>query len=112
MNAISLSLILCAELFAVTGQILLKLAMNQKNSLAPRRAPRLFFTAIAAQTVGFAIWIGLMPKFNLSYLYPFEGLSRIMLAVAAALFLKEKMTPRLWLGVLLISFGVILVSKS
>jgi uncharacterized membrane protein len=36
----------------------------------------------------------------------------VMLMFAASIFLKEKMTPSLWVGVALICTGVLLVSRS
>ena len=46
------------------------------------------------------------------FVYPFEGLSPILVMLGAAIFLKEKLTLRTWLGILLIGSGVALVSAS
>jgi uncharacterized membrane protein len=62
--------------------------------------------------VNFFLWEGLLSKFDLSYLYPFDGLNRVVLMFAASIFLKEKMTLELWVGVALICAGVLLVSRS
>ena len=48
----------------------------------------------------------------LSYLYPFQGLSVILIAITAALTLREKLTLQLAIGALLISAGIVLVSLS
>ncbi|MGA8657812.1 MAG: hypothetical protein WB586_16830 [Chthoniobacterales bacterium] len=48
----------------------------------------------------------------MSYLYPFEGIQRILLVFGATLFLKERMTKQLWLGVTFIVIGTVLVSMS
>ena len=69
-------------------------------------------SGIAVKTVAFFLWLGLLSKFELSYLYPFEGVSPILIVLGAAIFLREKMTRSLWLGVALISAGVVLVSAS
>jgi hypothetical protein len=41
-------------------------------------------------TVGFFTWLALLRRFDLSYLYPFEGVDRVLLAVAAWLILRRK----------------------
>jgi len=54
----------------------------------------------------------LLQHFDLSYLYPFQGLSVIIISILAAVILREKLTPRLFFGAALISGGVVLVSLS
>ena len=51
-------------------------------------------------------------QFDLSYLYPFEKLDRVLLAFAAWLILKEKMTRDLWIGVICICLGTVFVAGS
>ena len=63
-------------------------------------------------TISFFITLGLLQRFDLSYLYPFQGLSIIIISLIAALILKEKLSWRLMIGVLLITAGVVLVSMS
>ena len=96
------------------GQILFKLAMNQTNESGLRMARFLpvFGAGIATMALGFFLWLGLMARFPLSYLFPFEGLDRLLLVFAAWIFLKERMTPALWLGVLMITAGIFLVGVS
>jgi len=54
----------------------------------------------------------LLQRFDLSYLYPFQGLSVIFITVMAAVVLKEKLNWQLTIGALLISAGIVLVSLS
>ena len=63
-------------------------------------------------TISFFLTLGLLQRFDLSYLYPFQGLSVIIITVMAALMLKEKLTLQLTIGALLISAGIVLVSLS
>jgi len=62
--------------------------------------------------ISFFLTLGLLQHFDLSYLYPFQGLSIIMITLLAAIVLKEKLTLQLAIGALLISAGVALVSLS
>ena len=41
---------------------------------------------VLAMTVGFFTWLTLLQRFNLSYLYPFEGLNNVILAFGAWFF--------------------------
>ena len=98
----------------VAGQILLKHAMEimARETYSRRAATVVFAAAIAAFAVNFFVNIGLLQRFDLSYFFPFHGLSVILIALVGAWILKEKLTWRLTIGSLLISFGVMLVSLS
>ena len=98
----------------VAGQLLLKRAMdlNQARGRFEAHALRLLFFGIGAMTLSFFLKLGLFTRFDLSFLYPLEGLSVIIITLAAAILLREKLTPRLLLGTLLISAGVAIVSTS
>jgi uncharacterized membrane protein len=63
-------------------------------------------------TISFFLTLGLLQRFDLSYLYPFQGLSVIIISVMAAVMLKEKLTLQLIIGALLITAGIVLVSLS
>jgi drug/metabolite transporter (DMT)-like permease len=107
-------LVFCLILFSgtcsVTGQIFFKHAMSgHVRSGKPRRSLNLA-AGVLAMTVGFFTWLTLLQRFNLSYLYPFEGLDNVILAFGAWLFLQERMTSELWLGMILICFGTMLIS--
>ncbi len=67
---------------------------------------------IALMTLSFFLTLGLLQRFDLSYLYPFQGLSVIIISLVAAVILKEKLTSQLTIGALLISAGIVLVSLS
>src|SRR2546423_12788716 len=67
---------------------------------------------ILLMTISFFLTLGLLQRFDLSYLYPFQGLSVIFITLLAAIVLKEKLNTRLAIGALLISAGIVLVSMS
>lgn len=114
MNALTLSMILLSQGCLAAGQILIKKSVDVTNQI-PICWSRFFAyltLGIGITTLWFLLWLGLMQRFHLSYLYPFEGLSPPLLVLGASLFLKEKTTLRLWLGVLLIGVGVSFVATS
>jgi uncharacterized membrane protein len=113
MSVLALALILLALVTFVAGQIFLKHAMQstteayQRSSVAVRVGAGIFL-----MTISFFITLGLLQRFDLSYLYPFQGLSSIIISLIAALLLKEKLNWQLTIGALLITIGVVLVSVS
>ncbi len=113
MSFLALTLILIALVAFVGGQILLKHAMAPASpGLTRPRFIALLAAGIFLMTISFFLTLGLLQRFDLSYLYPFQGLSTIIISLMAAVLLKEKLTLRLTIGALLISAGVILVSLS
>jgi uncharacterized membrane protein len=105
-------LILFSGTCSVTGQIFLKHAMSGcVGGGKPCRSLNLA-AGVLAMTVGFFTWLTLLQRFNLSYLYPFEGIDNVILAFGACIFLRENMTGELWLGMILICFGTMLVSAT
>ena len=107
-------LILISVSCFVAGQILLKHAMDitARTSYSRRHAGLVFAAAIAVFAVNFFVNIGLLQRFDLSYFFPFQGLSVILIVLAGAWLLREKLSLRLTIGSIIISLGVILVSLS
>ncbi|MEA3188300.1 MAG: hypothetical protein QOD99_2130 [Chthoniobacter sp.] len=112
MNVLTFLCVVLTEISSVAGQIFFKHAMSLPSTRTRGKFLSIFLSGIAVKALAFFLWLGLLSKFDLSYLYPFEGLSPILLVLAAAIFLREKMSRSLWIGVLLISAGVMLVSAS
>ncbi len=113
----TLFLILTALGTLVAGQLLLKWALNEDEDPAPPRPARqrralVFAGGILSMTISFFVNLGLLQQHDLSFVFPFQGLSVIMVVACAWLFLKERLTLPLVGGALLITAGVILVSAS
>ncbi len=106
-------LIFIALVTFATGQLFFKRAMEESRRLGfGGKFATYFFPGIASMTVSFFLTLGLLQRFDLSYIYPFQGLSIIIISAAAAFLLNEKLTLQLTIGALLISAGVVLVSLS
>ena len=113
MTPIAWIIVLVALLAAVGGQIFLKKSMQSSHGPAGFRSRTVaipFATGIALMTMQFFLNLGLLQRYDLSFIYPFQGLSVIIITFAAALTLREKLTLQLIAGSLLISLGVALVS--
>jgi len=101
--------VLC-QLLIVGGQLSLKKAVGKEMK---RRHPvGDFALGIGCLTVWFFLWLGLMSKWDLSKLYPFEGLNPAMMAIGAWVILKEKLPMSAWLGLILVCAGIAIVSRS
>ena len=112
MTLLLFCLILFSGTCSVAGQIFFKHAMSGCVGSGKSHRALSLAAGVLAMTVGFFTWLTLLQRFNLSYLYPFEGLDNVILAFGAWLFLREKITRELWLGTILICFGTMLVSAT
>jgi uncharacterized membrane protein len=114
MTPTALLLILISVSALVAGELLLKHAMQSTVASGYRQRTFVVFllTGVAAMGIYFMLTLGLLQRFDLSYVYPFQGLSVIFISAAAAFLLREKLTVPLVIGSLLITAGVVLVSIS
>jgi uncharacterized membrane protein len=98
----------------VAAQLILKRVMEFSTVNGMRNSYFVWRVVIGVvlMTVSFFLTLGLLQRFDLSYLYPFQGLSVIFITILAAVVLKEKLSARLTIGALLITVGIVLVSMS
>ena len=113
MKVLPFILIFIALVTFVSGQLLFKHAMEgSRASGFGKQFLKTFIPGVAAMTVSFFLTLGLLQRFDLSFVYPFQGLSVIIISVTATFMLKEKLSFQLLFGALLISLGVVFVSLS
>jgi multidrug transporter EmrE-like cation transporter len=115
MTGIALAIVLSALVAAVTGQILLKHAMASSHGEKGFRSRSVvipFAAGIALMTAQFFLVLGLLQRYDLSFIYPFQGLGVIIITFTAGITLREKLTLPLVIGSVLISVGVALVSMT
>ena len=114
MTAAAVLLALLCQLFLVTGQLTLKRGMNATRLLPPPKARVIGSLAggVGLLAVWFFLWLGLLRDWELSRLFPFEGLNPALVVLGAGLLLKERVSPIGWIGIAMISLGVALVSGS
>ena len=114
MSPFLLCLILISLAAFVAGQLLLKRAME--STVSGGFGQWTFAIFISAGTVAMAISyflnLGLLQRLDLSYLYPFQGLSVLFITAAAWFVLRERITLPILLGSGIITIGVVLVSIS
>jgi len=116
--------ILGAVALVVAGQLLLKMGMLRVGSIdaARLRSPLSLVGAIArepAVLLGFVIyaasallWLYVLSRSELSFAFPFLSLAYAGVSAAATVLLKEHFTAHQWMGLALVTFGVIAVAAS
>ena len=114
MSFLAFFFIVVSLLSFVAAQLILKRAMEATTTSGFRNTQFVSKVtgSIILMTISFFLTLGLLQRFDLSYLYPFQGLSVIFITLIAAIVLKEKLNTRLAIGALLISVGIVLVSLS
>jgi drug/metabolite transporter (DMT)-like permease len=113
-------LVLVTTLCTIGGQLILKRAMvtlrplqSQGNldflfgaALSP-----LVWMALALQVLGYVAWMFVISREKLSVAFALSGSTFYLLMAAASwLFYGERLVPLQWLGLALISLGVVLVT--
>jgi uncharacterized membrane protein len=114
MSFLAFFLIVVSLLSFVAAQLILKRAMEAttRTGFPNTQFVSKITSGILLMTISFFLTLGLLQRFDLSYLYPFQGLSVIFITLIAGAVLKEKLNMRLTVGALLISVGIVLVSLS
>lgn len=119
----SILLILFSISIAVAGQILLKIGINRigmVNFGNLDALKQLFFGVIKSPLVisglflyviSAAIWLVVLSAVDLSFAYPFIGFTYVMVLVLSKFILKEDVNPIRWAGALIITIGVIVISR-
>lgn len=111
MSTLSIILVTLTFVLQVVGQVFFKVAMDETGATKPvRQRAGAFAAGIAAMALSFFLGLSQLSEIPLSKYYPFEGIERVVIVIAAAFFLREKITLRIALGVALICGGLFLVA--
>jgi uncharacterized membrane protein len=114
-----LAMVVCAN----AGDLLLKRGMTEIGAVAITATgiSRAFWMTVSSATIwlGILFLIGFMVSYmtvlswaDYSYVMPAGAFGYAILTVLAVVFLHENVTPKRWLGVLLICVGVLLVGQT
>ena len=118
-NILIFSIILFQVCINTGAQILLKKGVNQISfdqpliSLATAVITNWYiFAGVSLFVLSLLIWLYLLSKCELSYLYPFGSLSYVLAAIAGWYFFAENLSLLRICGILIIFVGVCCVAKS
>jgi drug/metabolite transporter (DMT)-like permease len=114
-------LLLIAISLTVTGEVLLKLGMNEVRSEVGAfslQPPVLLRTFTEWRVVlGFALifsgalfWLGVISRADFSFAYPLLALSYVVGMIPARFILNEHVTPNRILGALIVVLGAVVIT--
>lgn len=113
-----------AMLCAGVGNIFLSRGMKTVGSLDSRRPVEIlkfFRRAILNRNVllgvfiscgYFFLWLAVLSMADISWALPMNGIEYLMVAFLARTFLKEKISKERWIGIALISVGILFMMGS
>ncbi|HYY27696.1 MAG TPA: EamA family transporter [Chthoniobacterales bacterium] len=112
MSLSTLAILILSQLALAAGEVCLKYASGSEHFPPANISVRAtwFAIGIAAMAAWFFLWLHLMHFFELNRLFAFEGVSPLLIAVASALFLSERISVRAWFASFLIAIGITLVA--
>jgi len=116
-----LSLIFLTDLIDTIGQLILKRSINSldfhidsftkafKLVVQLLKIPRVWFGFILSG-VSLVVWLFVLTKAELGFAFSLDSMRYILIALASAFFLKEKIVPIRWLGIFCVILGIVLVA--
>ncbi len=119
----SILLILISISIAVGGQILLKIGMNRMGNIAVNSMSSLghlflgvvkspiVLVGLFMYVISAAIWLVVISAVDLSFAYPFIGLTYVLILIVSKFILKESVNPIRWAGAAIITIGVVVISR-
>ncbi|KAF0135058.1 MAG: hypothetical protein FD145_196 [Candidatus Saganbacteria bacterium] len=106
---------------AVVGQLLMKQGMNQFGTfpisqiitkIIPMFLNPWVFSGLVAFAFSSIFWLAVLSRLQLSLAYPMVSIAYVVVTFASIIFFKEQVALIRWVGVLVICFGVVLISRS
>lgn len=119
----SVLLILLSISIAVGGQLLLKIGIDKigmSDFSSIKAVAGLFagiikspivLTGLFLYFISAAIWLIVLSTVDLSFAYPFIGFTYVMVLTLSKFVLKEDVNPVRWIGALIITTGVVVISR-
>ncbi len=117
----TLFLVAVAVGIAVVGQLCLKVGMSRVGYLGIDRlmlpmewvpkivkTPQILF-ALPLYFLGFVIWLIILSRAELSFVYPLLSGTYVLIPLASRLILDETILPRQWVGISVLCIGIWLV---
>lgn len=120
----ALPLVFFSVLCAISGQLLLKIGMtrlgpigasvlaNPLGTILPVVSSPLVVLGLGCYVAGAISWLVVLSRLPLSLAYPVLAISYALIPILAWLLLGESVPGIRWIGIALISIGVVVVSQS
>lgn len=109
--------------FTVYGQLAIKMRIGNYGSLPVESYEKIIFllkffldpiifSGFVSAFLASLCWMAAMTKFELSYAYPFMGLTFVLVSIFGVLFMSESLSLYKLLGLILIVSGIIITAKA
>ena len=118
---VNYTLLAASILLAVVGQLLMKKGMMAfgafpvskllQNIIPMFMNPYVFF-GFASFGLSSIFWLVVLSRLPLSLVYPMVSVAYVLVAFASMIFFREQISLIRWAGILVIVFGVFLISRS
>ena len=96
---------------SVIGLLLIKTGGTGGLMLAGIRLNWKIFLGLVIYFAGFCIYLFLVQRYNLSYVFPLViGMNYVAVVLAAAFVLREQVAPTQWLGIVAVFAGILLMN--
>ncbi len=117
-------LVLIAAVIGGTGHVMLSKGMKTIGDLTEAPSSMLggmvvralgspwLLLGVGLQATFFVMYLTLLSRASVSRVLPLTAIDYVVVALLAQLFLAEVVTPARWAGILLITAGVFLVSRT
>jgi drug/metabolite transporter (DMT)-like permease len=86
--------------------------MLHPRSIAQLLTSRYLLVSAALMASSMLLWLKVLSMTELSFAYPFQSLTLVLISVGSIIVLKERIGSRQWTGIALIMFGIFLISQS
>jgi undecaprenyl phosphate-alpha-L-ara4N flippase subunit ArnE len=107
----SVLLLLVACALTCLGQIAQKYAVEQWRTGSPSIVARLitpwFMLALASLGLGLVVWLMVLQRLEVGIAYPMLSLNFVLITLVARFIFREPIDSRHWVGVTLITGGVV-----
>ncbi len=116
---LNLAVILSSIIFAVSGQLLLKLGMLRVGKetghllaeYARALAQPLVWLGLVCFGVSMLIWLYVLARLEMSVAFPFLGLNYVLIMIGSRLFLGEAITWPKLAGTACIVLGILFIAR-
>lgn len=116
------SLIICTDIFDTVSQLSMKLAINHLDAQVNtwKKAITFLFTLLRMRRLwisfifsaaSLSVWLFVLSKADLSLAYSIDSMRYVFITIASLIFLKERICPMRWLGIVSVVFGIIMVTR-
>ena len=82
------------------------------SSIAQLLTTRYLLVSVALMASSMLLWLKVLSMTELSFAYPFQSLTLVLISVGSIVVLKERIGSRQWTGIVLIIFGIFLIAQS